>query len=252
MTATTSLHIPPTAQLLDAWERALADHAGERALRVLEVMCDDGGERLDHCSPGQLNRLVLAARSVLFGDTCDTVAECPGCCAHLEASIPLAELANDESTGPAARELTLGQLRVIYRLPTWRELCTLTDQSVDSAAGELLESCVTSIESGAGALVLSDVDTSTRQAIDEAICAADVDALIEVQLSCPECGQTACLPMDPGSFLWDELNRWALTTLSEVAELAVAFGWSQADILAMTPWRRQAYLSLAAPMGRQL
>ncbi len=46
------------------------------------------------------------------------------------------------------------------------------------------------------------------------------------------------------SFLWNELNAWAIRTLREVHILASAYGWSETDILAMSPWRRQFYLEV--------
>ena len=245
----TSLHIPATAALLDAWEYAQTTVDGGRSLRLLEVMCDDTYDRLDTYSPGQLNRLLVSARALLFGDICDTVADCPGCAEQLEASIPMSGLLSGDDTASDAGELLIGELRVGYRLPTWRELTALSDRSIEAAADELLGGCVTSIRSGERTLTLSDVDASARQLIDTAICAADIDALIQVELACPDCGETCSFPMDPGMFLWEEINRWALSTLLEVAELAATYGWSQESILSMSPWRRKAYLSLAASAG---
>ena len=266
----TSLHIPATAALLDAWEYAQTTVDGGRSLRLLEVMCDDTYDRLDTYSPGQLNRLLVSARALLFGDICDTVADCPGCAEQLEASIPMSGLLSGDDTASDAGELLIGELRVGYRLPTWRELTALSDRSIEAAADELLGGCVTSIRSGERTLTLSDVDASgerdftvsanatadqqkarvaLRQLIDTAICAADIDALIQVELACPDCGETCSFPMDPGMFLWEEINRWALSTLLEVAELAATYGWSQESILSMSPWRRKAYLSLAASAG---
>jgi len=216
---------------------------------LLAPMCEECGDLGDRF-PGELNRLLLRARVLLFGTVCDAVADCPGCDAQLEAAIPLAELTSAESAPTPVGEITVGDIHITYRLPTWRELTALTDQSVDAAAAQLLAHCVTSISSGEHDLTLDELDSEALCAVDEAISDADPDALIEVQLSCPECGETARLPMDPASFLWDEVDRWALSVLSEVAELAAAFGWSQHNILSMSPWRRRAYLTMAQPQRR--
>jgi hypothetical protein len=248
---TTAPRVPTTAALLDAWESALTAEPARRALLLLAAMCENCGDLGDRV-PGELNRLLLQARALLFGPACDTVADCPGCGARLEAAIPMAELTSADTTPTPVGEITVGDVHITYRSPTWRELTALTDQSVDAAAAQLLAHCVTSISSGERDLTLGELEPEAVCAVDEAISEADPDALIEVQLSCPECGETARLPMDPASFLWDEVDRWALSVLLEVAELAAAFGWSEHRILSMSPWRRRAYVSMAQPQRRPL
>jgi hypothetical protein len=250
VTTVACLHVPATSALLDAWEDAQSAPADHRALLVLDTMRDDRGDELAEHTRGELNRLFLRARGLLFGEVCDAVADCGGCGAQLEASIPLRALTLADADVFAPAELRVGELRVRYRLPTWAELTALRTQSVDHAADSLLARCVTAIRSGKRQLVLAEIGDAARAAIDAAIGTADTDAVIEVELACPDCGRTCVQPMDPASFLWDEVNRWALSTLSEVAELAGTFGWSQEAILSMTPWRRRAYLSLAARADR--
>ena len=65
-----------------------------------------------------------------------------------------------------------------------------------------------------------------------------------VRASCPECGADVGAPLDVGALLWDRVARAAGEALHEVAELAAAFGWSEADVLGLTPLRRRAYLEL--------
>ena len=50
------------------------------------------------------------------------------------------------------------------------------------------------------------------------------------------------LTLDIVSFLWSEISSLAKRHLREVHTLAWAYGWSEADILAMSPARRQFYL----------
>jgi hypothetical protein len=248
-TATTALHVPATVVLLDAWESALTADPADRALHVLQSMCDGGCDHLADRPTGDLNRLLLQARTLLFGGECDAIAECRCCGTELEATIPLPALSSAEGALCSVGETTIGDIRVSYRLPSWRDLAALADQSVDDAAGQLLARCLTSITSGQRRVELGELDPETVDAIDEAIFRADPDTLITVQLICPDCGETARLPMEPATFLWDEVDRWAVSVLSQVAELAAAFGWSEDSILAMTPGRRQMYLLLADGRG---
>jgi hypothetical protein len=63
-------------------------------------------------------------------------------------------------------------------------------------------------------------------------------------LTCPQCAHQWQAPLDIVSFLWSEVHAWAIRLLREIHELASAYGWSEAEILALSPWRRRAYLEL--------
>jgi hypothetical protein len=75
------------------------------------------------------------------------------------------------------------------------------------------------------------------------------DAELSVQLTCPDCGNGSELALDPVVFLWAELDDWAWRLLGEVHTLASSYGWDEDVILAMSPGRRSAYLSLRSTGG---
>jgi hypothetical protein len=50
---------------------------------------------------------------------------------------------------------------------------------------------------------------------------------------------------DVADYLWQELHAWAKDVLRSVHALAVAYGWREADVLALSPTRRRIYLELA-------
>ena len=52
------------------------------------------------------------------------------------------------------------------------------------------------------------------------------------------------MPLDVAAFFWTELNAWAVRLLREIHALASAYGWREADILALSPKRRDLYLEL--------
>jgi hypothetical protein len=247
--ATTVLQVPAAGSLLDTWETAQRAEPSDRILTVLATMCGLPRDDLGDHTPGELNRLALQAHRLLFGATCDAVAQCADCGEELEATIPLAALTSAEPPPAAGGETAVAGMRVQYRLPTWHEITALGAEPVDDAAARLLAASVVAITSGAEELALSDLPADAVRAIDDAIADLDPDAVIEVVFTCPECGRSDPLPMDPASFLWDELDRWALSVLSDVVALATAFGWTESTVLSMSPWRRQAYLSMAG-VGR--
>ena len=66
---------------------------------------------------------------------------------------------------------------------------------------------------------------------------AELDPLADVRLNlhCPDCAQEWEAGFDIVSFIWAELNAWARRLLGEVHELALTYGWSEAEILADFP-----------------
>lgn len=66
-------------------------------------------------------------------------------------------------------------------------------------------------------------------------------------MTCPDCGATRDQLFDPGGYFWAEIEQAARRLLAEVIRLARAFGWSEAQILAMPPARRALYLAEVTP-----
>ncbi|MCA8929894.1 MAG: hypothetical protein KDC18_17680, partial [Alphaproteobacteria bacterium] len=83
-------------------------------------------------------------------------------------------------------------------------------------------------------------------AVAAAVESLDPLAAIVFALTCPECGTAFETPFDPPAFVWQELAAVASRLLWEVDQLARAYGWPEADILALSPLRRRAYLEIAA------
>ena len=76
--------------------------------------------------------------------------------------------------------------------------------------------------------------------------AHDPLAEVELALACPVCGHQWQLVFDVASFLWLRIEAQARRLLEEVHALARAYGWREADILAMSSGRRQAYLEMVS------
>jgi hypothetical protein len=81
-------------------------------------------------------------------------------------------------------------------------------------------------------------------AVAEAMGRADPQAAAEIALTCPACAHRWTVAFDAGAFLWAEIQAWAQQILRDVHTLAAAYGWNEAEILALPPARRRAYLDL--------
>ena len=83
-------------------------------------------------------------------------------------------------------------------------------------------------------------------AAEERLAAADPGAELELALACPSCDHRWTQDLDPVAFLWAEIDGWARRLAGEVHVLAAAYGWGEAEILALSPLRRRLYLEAVA------
>jgi hypothetical protein len=82
------------------------------------------------------------------------------------------------------------------------------------------------------------------EAIVNEMARRDPQADIRFALSCPDCAHQWEAIFDIVSFAWNEISAWAGRLMRQVHTLALAYGWREIDILAMSSWRRQAYLEM--------
>ena len=74
--------------------------------------------------------------------------------------------------------------------------------------------------------------------------ALDPAANIRLGMRCTDCGHAWDAVLDIGACFWDELGTRARQLLESVHRLASAYGWREAETLALSPARRAAYLNL--------
>ena len=72
----------------------------------------------------------------------------------------------------------------------------------------------------------------------------DPDADINLALSCENCGKSWLTDFNIGTLLWDEIDAYARSLLAEVHSLASAYGWTESEILTLSPQRREIYLNM--------
>ncbi len=133
---------------------------------------------------------------------------------------------------------------VEFRLPGVADL-TAVARAADPR-GALLARCLVSAVHDGVAKAATDLPVPVQRRIAEAVEAADPGADLVIDVACPECGRATPAELDIASYLWTELDAWARDTLLDVHLLATAYGWSEPDILALSPLRRRYYLELCA------
>lgn len=247
------------ADLLSAWERALGRPPVHQALVLLEAAYPEcPPEQLAGLSIGRRDACLLALHERWFGPALTGVTTCPQCHAPIELafSVPDIQVTEPvENTVPSepARAISVRTdgYAVQCRLPTSLDLMSMDRDAADEErAGEpLLRRCILSAvrqadRGEAVAVNLAELPATLVDAIAEGVNAADPQADTRLGLSCPACSHSWHAAFDIATYLVTEVHAWARRQLGEVHDLARAYGWSEAAILAMTPTRRRAYLEL--------
>jgi hypothetical protein len=136
----------------------------------------------------------------------------------------------------------------VFRLPTSRDLARIAgEHDSSSSAVHLLEQCLissTSQDSGAHRLDEQRWTKEELDAIGERMTQADPLAEILLHFDCPICSHAFDLCLDIAAFLWSELEGRAKRLLRDVHTLASAYGWSEVEILSLSPARRDFYLAM--------
>ncbi len=234
---------PSAADVLALWERAACAPPAWRDDAILAAVRGDAAP----ASLGERNTALFDLRSSLFGPSQALRCNCPHCDAIMEFSVDCAALSQSLAPVEAAtapQRLVAEGHRIDFRLPDIDDLRAVADDP-QHAVERLLRLCVTHCERDDGQpcdpAMLPD---SLQQALSDRMEDMEPGATVSFDLACPECGHDWSAPMDVGQVLWTELHHSAERLLLDVDALARSYGWSEAQVLALSPTRRAAYLQL--------
>jgi len=234
-------------ELLTVWERGLAQSPAQRALTLLTVACTETPlERLAQFSIGRRDMHLLELRERTFGPQLASIATCPACGERLEFGMKGADIRAASPGDPDGTfSVTHAEYGVQFRLPNSLDLAGL-DPAADGETNRrhLLLLCVTAAQRGGGEIAVAELPEEVIAAITQRMAEADPQADVQLALNCPQCGHAWQAPLDIVSYFWSEIHAWASRALREVHLLASAYGWREADVLGLSPYRRQAYLEM--------
>lgn len=228
---------------LDVWEAGLAMTPAARALLLLGAA---GHRDAGDWAVGERDR-ALIRDCVPAGRSLDAVTECPDCGAQLDIELDPAALATP-TTGESQVSVEYDGYRIVARLPTGADLAQLPgSMSDDELRRALLDRCVLSADLAGVVMATATLPEAVVQAVESALEAADPGADIRLALSCAECGAEWSETLDPVRFAWTSAEVAARRLAVDVHVLAQAYGWSEAEILGLSPFRRRLYLSAVQP-----
>lgn len=224
--------------MLDVWESARSQTPPRRALALLSAACPGSSyEELAALPVGERDDRLLALRGWAFGPRLRGLSACPVCSETVEVTLPLGGL---RSTANPQTEfaVSFGGEEFRARVPSTLDLLAVESVRDEGAARDaLLERCLLG-------RTLAELPPGAGDAIVRQMAQADPGANIELALGCPACGHEWPALFNVVAFFWREIEAWSRRTLTEVHSLASAYGWTEAEILALSPRRRQVYLEM--------
>ena len=232
-------------QLVRAWETGTGLSPPARAIELLAALEPDTSRSIvASLSLGERDRRLLRLRRALFGPVLDATVACPHCDERVELAVDVELLLVQPTDASARPAIDVEDLTVEFRLPTSSDLLELGRSRCGLTATSLMRRCITRV-------VREGADASSFT-LSQAVCAAvsskmaelDPQADVQLAMSCPSCQQKWSSDLDVVAYLWAELTAGVRSLLADVHRLASAYGWQEADILAMSRQRRSAYLEL--------
>lgn len=237
------------ANLLDIWERGQSRGQPELGLIMLALACPGATlQALSAIQVGQRDALIFRLRGRIFGARIAGLSACPACGIENELTLDTSDiLSGRDAQGGGLQAMTLSHLgyEVHFRLPCTHDLLDLAAQpSLEKAYLGLKERCIVKAFRLKKEIAAAELPEPVIEAMAEMMAEHDSVADVQMNISCSSCGQQWHQSFDIVLFFWKEIDAWALRTLRDVNDLAVAYGWSETEILSISPLRRQRYLEI--------
>jgi hypothetical protein len=237
------------SDLLHVWEAMRRQTPPRRAAALLAVTVPDmASGQLAGMSLGERERQLLDLHVRCFGSRLSCVADCPQCGEAFEFELDARALATglpEPGEVAPARTIETEDYRVEMRLPTVEDSIAVADgHDALHAYSTLLRRCLACTTRAGEAVAPEALPPALLQEAAAWMESADPAAELMISMPCPACEAIFSEPLDLAAFCWAEVEARAPRLLAEVHALASRYGWSEAEILAMSRVRRDAYLAL--------
>jgi hypothetical protein len=215
--------------ILYIWEIGQNQHSIDRALTMLAVAMPD-------CTTDELARLSIGRRDgwlLMLREL------------ELELNIRDLRLTDPTVTIEPESTVNLAEFTIQIHVPNSYDLAAVVGcPNVETAYRQLLQRCIVQIDRSGERIGSDQLPLAVLQQLSAQIAEIDPQAEIILTPICPACEHTWQVLFDIVTFFWTELSDRARRLMQEVYLLARSYGWREADILAMSPLRRQFYLEL--------
>jgi hypothetical protein len=190
-----------------------------------------------------LDTLLLLLRRSMFGDLVRAEARCAsaGCDARMDVSFGITDYLESQKPetprgverlqdDPAWFRFIRGSTDRRFRPPTVGDVLSVDEERSPEEA--LFRRCV---------VPAKPITGRERRRIERAL--SEIAPILESEIDgvCPECGSTVKMAFSPRSFVLQELRGHAAFVMDEVHLLAMAYHWTESEILSLPRPRRRAY-----------
>jgi hypothetical protein len=239
----------------------------ERDTRLLArcVLGLGSDEDVNQLSLGDRDTLLLHARRLTFGGQIDCVLPCPECEERMDFQLQVERLLAPQDVGTPSRffEETLEaggeRFRVRFRVACGADLEDALNppkhapnEAVQTLLSHLVERVRPEEEPedssflSAPSLPIEQWPAELAARVAERMAELDPQAETALQLTCPACQHSFTTSFNIGDYFFRELRARETRRYQEVHQLALAYHWSETEILSMSPRKRQIYLDLLA------
>ena len=214
--------------VLDLYEICLSERKSDRAFSIFRAVQSDKSEKsLLETELGDRDRELWNFRQSTYGQTLDAKFQCHVCDEWLELQL------NDSFQFP--RKIT--NMPIVHfkeeefqiRLPKCKDLKHSSQTGFDPSAlcpGAPWE------------------DPEFRKIAAAEVEKADPALEISFSTQCVSCDSNVTASFEICDFLWADIKDEAKNILSQIAQLASQFGWTESDCLSLSPQRRALYLGM--------
>lgn len=244
------MRTPSSSELLDAWAAASTLGPAARSLSLLQAGDpSEGMASLARLPVGRRDGRLLELRGSVFGPTLCAAVTCPGCGERLELETRAEDLPGGGGASDAVTVETVSAdgWVVRFRLPNSLDMTAVEGRrDTDAIERALLERCVLEAAFDGRSVAASELPAEVGLAVGRRMAELDPLAAAVIEVDCPECAHCWMAPVNVAGFVWTEVDAWARRTLRQVHELASAYSWTEATVLALSPAKRARYLELVA------
>jgi hypothetical protein len=234
-------------QLLNVWERWLAAPPYVQALAILSAASPDTTlEDLARWCVGRRDAALLRLREWAFGPDMSILARCPRCDLRLEMTLPVASLRIPIPTSENPEFTLMWDEYVLRcRTPNSEDLAACRETDSSQWRRIILGRCTLESRCQFDSIAVDLLPASAIEAAIARMSEVDPQAQTTIALTCPECAHRWDEVFDITTFFWAEIDAWARRLLREIHVLASTYGWTESEILPLSPARRQIYLAMA-------
>lgn len=230
------------------WESGHRQRPAEQALTVLTVVFpEDDQDGLRRLTLGACNARLLKVRDQIFGHELVGFSECVNCGERLEFTLDSKALsrAGPVEAPEAEFELECEGYSLRFRLLEIEDLIVAGEGGDQVVARDLLiERCIVEARYDDREVLVASLPDTVVAYLGQRLTELDSAAEVEIELSCPACDCINRLSLDVAAYFNAEIAAQAQRLLREVHTLAVAYGWNESDILAMSALRRRSYIEM--------